>query len=872
MAQEAGVREPRRIPDHYDHRDIDNRWRERWAADNLDRVTEDPSRPKFYCLEMFPYPSGEIHMGHARNYIIGDVIARFRRMQGYNVLHPMGWDAFGMPAENAAIKSRTHPADWTYRNIEVIRTQMKRLGISYDWDRDVASCHPGYYKWTQWLFLLLLERGLAYRKRAAVNWCPSCATVLANEQVVDGQCWRCESVVTKKELEQWFFRITAHADRLLEDLALLKAWPERVRTMQEHWIGRSEGVELKFGVKGTDDVIPVFTTRQDTLFGVTFLALAPDHPLVRKLVSGTPYEAPALAFVEKMKTLGEIARTSTEREKEGMFIGAYAVNPVDRSETPIWIADYVLMEYGTGAVMGVPAHDQRDFEFVKRMGLPLKIVIQPDGGAAGGGAEAGAAGPGAGTLDEETLAEAYIPLGRMVNSGPFNGLVGEDGRRAVAAYVEERGTGRSVVNYRLRDWLISRQRYWGAPIPVVYCGKCGVVPVPVSDLPVRLPEDVEMTGAGSSPLGTSAAFVRAVCPSCGGSARRETDTMDTFVCSSWYYLRFCSPRNEDAPFTREALDYWMPVDQYTGGIEHAILHLLYSRFIMKVLADAGYTRVVEPFSRLLTQGMVMNQGVVMSKSKGTGVAPEILIERYGADTARLFTLFSAPPERDLEWNEAGVEGCYRFLNRVWRFVRDFAAEPATAAAAPGGAVPESGLTAAAPGGAAAELGGVAAELRRVTHRTIHKVTADVADRFAFNTAISSIMELVNAMYQYRDNTPAAGRDQAALAEAVGAVILLLAPFASFLCEELWVMTGHTGSVHRASWPSHDPALAAAPEVEIVVQVNGRIKDRAMVPVGLGAEELSRGALEMPRIAQLLEGREVVRVIAVPGKLVNIVLR
>lgn len=821
------------MEDRYDFQEREAFWRKYWQEKGIYRTRIDPQKPKFYNLEMFPYPSGDLHMGHMRNYIIGDVIARFKRMNGYNVLYPMGWDAFGLPAENAAIKHKIHPAQWTFANIENAKKTFNLLGMSYDWDREVTTAKPDYYKWTEWMFLLMYKRGLAYKKKATVNWCPSCQTVLANEQVIDGQCWRCHSKVTKKELEQWFFRITAYAERLLEDLKLLTGWPERVRVMQENWIGKSEGVEVNFTAAETGDPITVFTTRHDTLFGVTFMVLAPEHPLVDKLVAGTAY-APAVAeFKEKMKRLSEIERLSTEAEKEGLFIGAYAINPMNQERIPIWIANYVLMEYGTGAVMGVPAHDQRDFEFAKKYGLPIRIVIQP--------AEA--------TLELEKMTEAYAGPGTMVNSGDFSGLPNEEGKERIASYLEATGLGQRKVNYRLRDWLISRQRYWGAPIPIIYCDRCGIVPVPEEDLPVLLPDDVEFTGEGLSPLAGSASFVHTTCPQCGGPARRETDTMDTFVCSSWYYLRYTSPHNDREPFDREAVNYWMPVDQYTGGIEHAVLHLLYSRFFTKVLHDAGYLETVEPFTNLLTQGMVLNRGEVMSKSKGNGVSPVVLTSQYGADTGRVFILFVAPPEKELEWSERGVEGVHRFLNRVWRLVK--------------------GLAEAKRAGKLETGSELDREIRRLTHRTVKKVTEDVANRYNFNTAISALMEMVNGLYAFREKL--GEKVPLALAEAAETLTLLLAPFAPHLAEELWFLLGHTESVHLASWPAYDPALIVAETVNVAIQVNGRLRDRVDVPADISETELKQLVLARERVAQAIGGKEVVRVVTVPGKLVNVVV-
>ena len=644
------------VESRYNFRLTEKKWQERWERDDAFRVGEGSDRQKYYCLEMFPYPSGNLHMGHVRNYAIGDVVARYHKMKGFAVLHPMGWDAFGLPAENAAIKHGIHPSRWTRDNINNMRRQLKSMGVSYDWSREVATCHPGYYRWTEWLFLQLYHRGLAYRKQAAVNWCPACATVLANEQVVNGRCERCDTEVTKKSLSQWFFRITAYAERLLQDLDKLQGWPEKVRIMQENWIGKSTGAEVRF--QAEDGMpLPVFTTRPDTLYGVTYMVLAPEHPFVERLLEQQAGNSVLRDFVNRVRIQSEIDRTSTEAEKVGVFTGAYAVHPLTGERLPIWVANYVLPEYGTGAVMGVPAHDQRDLDFARKYRLPVQVVIQPLGQ----------------NLEAETMTEACADPGVMVNSGEFDGIDSEVAKLRIIQLLTGQGTGQEQVNYRLRDWLISRQRYWGAPIPVVYCDRCGIVPVPEADLPVLLPLDVAFEPTGESPLLKAEGFLNTKCPQCGGPARRETDTMDTFVCSSWYYLRYCSPRDERAAFARDKLDYWMPVDQYIGGVEHAILHLLYSRFFMKVLYDMGLAPCDEPFTNLLTQGMVLKDGAKMSKSKGNVVSPEEIIEHYGADTARLFILFAAPPERDLDWSDQGVEGAYRFINRVWRLYEKWAA-------------------------------------------------------------------------------------------------------------------------------------------------------------------------------------------------------
>ncbi len=826
------------LNERYQAQDIEERWQQRWEADKAFATQMNRQRPEYYVLEMFPYPSGNLHMGHVRNYSIGDVIARFRNMQGYNVLHPMGWDAFGMPAENAAIKHGIHPADWTWDNISNMRRQQKALGLSYDWDREIATCHEEYYRWTQWLFLLFYERGLAYKKKASVNWCDSCATVLANEQVIDGHCWRCDSEVRKKDLEQWFFRITDYADRLLADLDDLKGWPDRVKTMQENWIGRSEGLEFNFDVDGFDEKIPVYTTRQDTLCGVSYVVLAPEHPLVERLIAGTEQEAAVRAFVETVRSQSEIARTSTEVEKEGIFTGAYAVHPLTKALVPIWVANYVLYEYGTGAVMGVPAHDERDWLFAGKYGLPKKIVVSPVGE----------------TLELDAMTDAYTGAGVLVNSGQFDGLDDETAKKAIADWMEKEGRGTRRVNYRLRDWLISRQRYWGAPIPMIYCPQCGIVPVPKEQLPVKLPRNVRFDQSNVSPLATVDEFVNCTCPVCGAAARRETDTMDTFMCSSWYYMRYTDPRNTTVPFEESKVNYWMPVDQYIGGIEHAILHLLYSRFFTKVLKDAGLVNVSEPFKNLLTQGMVLKDGSKMSKSKGNVVSPEEIVSKYGADTARLFILFAAPPERDLEWSEQGVEGAYRFINRVWRIAAHY--QPTLAEAS-------------APLDRDA-LGEAEKTLRRVLHITIKRVTDDIGNRFNFNTAISAIMELVNAVYAYRDQQ--AAPNAPLMQETFSVLLRLLAPFVPHVAEELWSQLLVEGSVHKQSWPDFDAEAVKVSEVEIVVQINGKVREKLVVPAGLDAKKMEQLVLEDAKVQQLTAGATIAKVVCVPDKLVNVVVK
>lgn len=820
--------------ERYDFASIESKWQKKWAEEKIYKVTEDKSKPKYYCLEMFPYPSGNLHMGHVRNYSIGDVIARFKTMHGYNVLHPIGWDSFGLPAENAAIKHKTPPAKWTKENIANMNRQLHAMGLSYDWDREVTTCLPEYYKWTQWFFLQFYKKGLAYKKGASVNWCPGCQTVLANEQVVEGKCERCDSVVEKKSLEQWFFKITEYADRLLKDLDKLQGWPNKVRVMQENWIGRSEGAILRFPVQESDDIIEVFTTRPDTVFGLSYMVLAPEHPLVEKLIAGTKYEADVRAFVKEVQQMTEVERASTELEKKGIFIGAHVVSPADGKIVPILVGNYIIYEYGTGAVMGVPAHDERDFLFAKKYDLPITIVVMPEGKE----------------LRVEDMTEASKENGIMVNSGQFDGMKNEDAKKAIVDYLAEKGMGEMKVNFRLRDWLISRQRFWGAPIPIIYCDHCGTVPVPEEQLPVMLPHDVDFKPTGESPLKYMEEFVNTTCPICGRPARRETDTMDTFVCSSWYYLRYTDARNDKEAFAKENADHWMNVDQYIGGVEHAILHLLYARFFTKVLYDMGLVSVDEPFQNLLTQGMVLMDGSKMSKSKGNIVSPEAIIDKFGADTARLFILFAAPPERDLEWNDQAVEGCYRFINRVWRFVYDYVQSC-------GGENAEAG-----------ELSRKDKDMRRLVHTTIKRVTDDAGTRFNFNTAISAIMELVNGLYQYRE---VAGYNKAVMAEAVDTLVLLLAPFIPHVTEELWQDLGHGESVHKQKWPVVDEAALVADEVTVIVQVNGKVRDKILMPVNLDKAETEKMVLAQPKIAEILAGKEVKKVVVVPNKLVNVVV-
>ena len=803
----------------YKPNEIESKWQKTWEENGQYKTdTNDNTKPKYYALEMFPYPSGKLHMGHVRNYSIGDVVARFKKMQGYNVLHPMGWDSFGLPAENAAIKHGIHPDKWTMENIADMREQLKTLGLSFDWDREIATSTPEYYKFTQQIFLKMLEHGLAYKKKSFVNWCPSCETVLANEQVVGGQCERCDAVVVKKELEQWYFKTTEFAEELLNDLDKLEGWPEKVKTMQRNWIGKSHGAEIVFDIDGSDDQMIVYTTRPDTVYGTTFMALAPENPLVKELVAGTEYEADVDKFVQKMHTQTEIERTSTDTEKEGMFIGKYVINPITGRKVPLWIANYILMDYGTGAIMGVPAHDDRDKEFATKYGIEIIDVIDEDG--------------------------------KMINSEEFNGMDATEAQDKITEKLAKEGRGKKTVNYRLRDWLLSRQRYWGVPIPVVYCEECGIVPVDKKDLPVLLPTDVEFTGKGESPLTTSKEFATTACPCCGKEARREVDTMDTFVDSSWYFLRYIDPKNTEEPFSKEAVNNWMPVDQYIGGVEHAILHLLYSRFFVKAFNSMGMLDFKEPFKNLLTQGMVLKDGAKMSKSKGNVVAPSEIIEEYGVDTARLFVLFAAPPERDLEWSDQGVEGCFRFLNRVYRLVDELSD------------IAKSDVE-------SKELTKEDKAMRYTIHATLKKVTEDLNEKFGFNTAISALMELINEMYKYKELD---SRNEAVIKEGVETIVTILAPFAPHIGEELWAMIGKEGSIFNISWPKYDETALVKDEVEIVVQINGKVRGKLSVAANISREEMEKVAMEDEKIKALVEGKTIVKVVAVPKKLVNIVVK
>lgn len=864
------------MENRYNPSRIEKKWQEKWQASDLFNVYEDNTREKYYLLEMFPYPSGKIHMGHVRNYTIGDVVARYKRMRGFNVLHPMGWDAFGMPAENAAIANNTHPAKWTYENIDAMRDQLKRIGFSYDWDRELATCRPEYYRWEQWLFLKMVEKKMAYRKESFVNWCGPCQTVLANEQVEAGLCWRCGKPVRQKKLWQWFFRITDFAEDLLVHCDDLPGWPEKVTTMQKNWIGKSIGAKISFPVENSQEVITVFTTRQDTVFGATFMCLAPEHPMVPKLAARGGNEKNVADFVERISMQDRSSKAIENYEKEGIFTGAYCINPLTGSKMPIFTANFALMEYGTGAVMSVPAHDQRDFDFAVKYDLPVIVVVNPVGE----------------DLDAKEMTEAYTGPGEMVDSGAFDGMPNVKALDEIAKHMEEKGIGQKTVNFRLRDWGISRQRYWGAPIPMIHCDDCGIVPVPEKDLPILLPEDAELLDGGRSPLPDMEEFIRTRCPKCGREdARRETDTMDTFVESSWYFERYCSPRCDTAIFDKDAVDYWMPVDQYIGGVEHAILHLLYSRYYTRVLNEMGLVKFKEPFTRLLTQGMVCKEtascekhgflfpgdvvdddgrqscrtcgnkvtlGRVekMSKSKKNVIDPNVLLDQYGADTTRLFCLFAAPPERDLEWNEQGVEGAARFLNRVWRIAGEW-----------GDAARDAVFNDQGPKG----VKGPSRTLYQKIHETIKKVTIDIEERFHFNTAISAVMELVNTMYGVHDDAADNGVRADIKRFALETVTLLLSPIVPHFSEELWQALSHTDSVLTAPWPGYREDALVKDEIQIVVQVNGKLRSRFMVAANSDDETLKEIALADNRIEKFIKGKKIRKVIAVKGKLVNIVV-
>lgn len=803
----------------YDFKSIEQKWQKVWKENNQYKMdVEDDTKPKYYCLEMFPYPSGKIHMGHVRNYSIGDVVARFKKMEGYNVLHPMGWDSFGLPAENAAIKHGIHPHKWTMENIEEMKEQLNMLGFSYDWDKEVATSTPEYYRWTQKIFLMFLEAGLAYKKQSYVNWCPSCETVLANEQVVQGECERCGTNIEKKELEQWYFKTTEFSEELLADLDTLTGWPEKVRLMQKNWIGKSYGANVNFKVDGEDREITVYTTRPDTIFGTTFMVLAPESSLARELVAGTEYEEVLDEFLKKMHAMTEVERESADLEKEGKYIGKEVINPLTGKKMPIWIANYVLADYGTGAVMGVPAHDERDEDFATKFGLEIIPVIDEDD--------------------------------NMINSGEFDGMNKSEAFDKIIEKLESINAGKKTVNFRLRDWLISRQRYWGCPIPVVYCDDCGIVPVKDEDLPVLLPTDVKFTGKGESPLTTSETFTKCSCPKCGKDARREVDTIDTFIDSSWYFMRYIDPTNTETPFRKDVVDKWLPVDQYIGGVEHAILHLLYARWFTKALNRLGWTSHTEPFKNLLTQGMVLMDGSKMSKSKGNIVSPVEIVEKYGADTARLFILFAAPPERDLDWSEQGVEGCFKFLNRVYRVVDELSY------------VCNKNV----------EFGSLSKEdkdMRAKTNSTLKKVTDDLSTKFGFNTAIAALMELINDLYKYKEID---NRNEAVIKEALEAVVVILSPFTPHLGEELWSMIGKEGSVFDISWPKYDEEAIVLDEIEVVVQVNGKVRSKLTLPTDIDQEGMKEEALKDEKISEFIQDKTVVKVIAIPGKLVNIVVK
>jgi leucyl-tRNA synthetase len=809
----------------YDHKQIEMKWYERWAGQDLYKAEENSSRPKYYVLEMLPYPSGALHIGHIRNYAIGDALARYKWMRGFNVLHPMGWDAFGLPAENAAIANKRPPREWTLSNIAKMKATHRRFQFSYDWDREVATCEPEYYRWNQWFFLKMLERGIAYRKKALVNWCPQCGTVLANEQVVDGCCWRHETTpVEQRALEQWFFKITQYADQLLADMAGLEGnWPERVLTMQRNWIGRSEGAEIDFGSEFGP--VRVFTTRVDTIFGATCVILAPEHPLVEKMVDAAG-RARARAMVD-----ARAGKDPGDLKKEGFFTGHYAVNPYSGERVPIWVADFVLMTYGTGAIMAVPAHDERDFEFCTKYGIPVRPVIRPADGA---------------LADPATIKAAFPDDGIVENSGEYSGLASDEARRRMSAKAEREGFGKAAVTYRIKDWGVSRQRYWGTPIPVIHCPKCGVVPVPENELPVLLPLNVEITGTGRSPLEEVPEFVNVKCPKCGGPARRETDTMDTFVDSSWYFYRYCDAKNDRAPFDSKKIAYWFPIDQYIGGVEHAILHLIYSRFFTKFMRDLGMVKNDEPTRRLFTQGMVISEGAKMSKNKGNVVGADSVAERCGTDTARMFVLFAVPPEKEMDWTESGVEGIYKFLGRIYRFATRNVER-------------------------AGERGGATADadkrVLRKLHKTIRKITEDFETRWHFNTSIAALMELLNELTAVE-----AQLSGAVLADVLERLALLLGPFAPYLAQELWEELGKTEPVFRQAWPAYDPELAKEDEAQIVVQVNGKLRAHLLAPFGTPDETLRARALEEPKVQPFVNGKQVVKVIVVPDKLVNIVVK
>ena len=821
--------------ERYNFREIEKKWQKYWADNNTFKMEEKPDMEKYYVLEMFPYPSGKLHMGHVRNYSIGDVVARFKNMQGYNVLHPMGFDSFGLPAENAAIKHGVAPDIWTWDNIHEMEEQLSELGLSYDWDREVCTCHPDYYKWMQWIFIQFYKKGLAYKKENPVNWCPDCQTVLANEQVVDGVCERCGAPVGKKNLSQWYFKITDYAERLLKNLDTLDGWPNKVKIMQKNWIGKSVGAEVDFAIKDDERKLKIFTTRVDTLFGVTYMVLAPEHPYVNSLVEGTEYEQAVKEYIDRCQHMSDIERTSTSNEKTGVFIGKYAINPVNGKEVPIYISDYVLMGYGTGAIMAVPAHDERDFDFATKFGLDIIPVVDP----------------GNPDIDVNNLKEAFVAEGTMINSGKFDGMNNREAIKKVIEWVEEEGIGKATVNYRLRDWLISRQRYWGTPIPMIHCEHCGWVPEKEENLPVLLPTDIEFTGKGESPIATSKTFVDTVCPVCGAPAKREIDTMDTFLDSSWYFLRYCDPKNENEIFDKEKVKYWMNVDQYIGGVEHAILHLMYARFFQMALYDLGLVTDEEPFRNLLTQGMVNKDGKKMSKSLGNVVSPAEILEKYGADTARLFILFAAPPEKELDWSDAGVEGSFRFLNRVYRLVYETVQKY-------GFKTTEFEIR-----------NDNDKQLNYMANYAVKKVSDDAGGRFQFNTAISTIMEFVNELYRYKELPDV---NEGLINACIEKLVLILSPFTPHVCEEMWEYLGHTGSLYNVGWPEYDESALVKDSVEIVIQINGKVKEKMSVASGLGRDEFQKTVMESEAAVKAVDGRNIVKVIAVPDKLVNIVVK
>ena len=809
----------------YPFNNIESKWQKYWLDTKLFEMDTKSKKEKYYCLVMFPYPSGKLHVGHGRNYIIGDALVRYKIMKGYNLLSPMGWDAFGLPAENAAIKGGLHPKESTLNNIRTMKTQLAKWGVGYDWSREVTSSAPDYYKWTQWIFVKLFEKGLAYKKKAAVNWCPSCKTVLANEQVVNDSCERCDTKVIDKDLEQWFFKITDYAEKLLDDIKLLGDWPERVKTMQANWIGKSQGVNIDFTLDGDDTKFSCYTTRVDTIFGATYMVLAPEHPEIATLIKDSPEKNKIEAFVKKIRTQDKTKRADSDVEKEGIFTGKYVINPVNNKKIPLWIANYVLMEYGTGAVMAVPAHDNRDFDFAKKYNLDIEVVIdnpnQP--------------------LDALTIKEAYVEDGIMVNSEQFNGTKNKEASESIADWMEQKRIGKRAVHFRLRDWLISRQRYWGAPIPIIYCDKCGMVPVEEDQLPVTLPDDVEFKPDALSPLSSAEDFVNTKCPKCKADAKRETDTMDTFVDSSWYYLRYLSPKDEDRAFDKKLVNSWLPVDQYIGGVEHAILHLLYSRFITKVLNDLGYVGFKEPFGALFTQGMIIKNGAKMSKSKGNVVSPDALIEKYGADTIRLYTLFIGPPEKDAEWNDRAVEGSYRFLGRLWRLVEKVLLSDNNTE----------------------DLDN---DLERKIHQTIKKVTRDIEGDFKFNTAISSVMELVNATYSSLDRNY-----NKSIKNAAEIAVRLLAPFIPHISEELWEKLGNTPTIFNQPWPEHDEEKAKDEVIIMPVMINNKLRSRIEVDPDLSDDDIKRIVLSDDKVKEWLSDKEIKKFMVVPKKLVNIIV-